>query len=398
MPSSSSSSVPRLALGLACAAAAAAAAAPVVPTIALGNAAAPTAPVVPTIALGNAAAPGMTMPYIGLGTGGYGATHNAYGQYPECWMEIANCGNYTVAAVKQWLALGGRRLDAADSYDTQYSVGVAMAESGVARSDIFLLSKTGNWNPMGYNDTLSQFDFLLEQMNTTYTDLLLNHWPTSPASPTVDPLCDPKKPATYDAKACRLSTWRAYVEIWTSGKSRAIGVANYGISDLQEIIDAGMPLPAVNQVPYHLYNAGHQQPLKAFCAAHGIVLLSYSPLGIPDWHAFPTPALPANSTLADPVVLAAAAAHAPATPAQVLLAWLFQQQMPSNPRSMSAAHMAENLAVFSMGLELSAAEMAALSSRPLDLCSADNSFYECVPSAGFAPAPHPWARARAARE
>ena len=170
-------------------------------------------------------------------------------------------------------------------------------------------------------------------MNVSYVDLVLNHWPTSPATPTVDPLCDPAKNATYDAKACRLSTWRAYVEIFSSGKARAIGVANYGISDLQEIIDAGMPLPALNQVPYHLYNAAHQQPLKAFCDAHGIVLLSYSPFGIPDWHAFPTPALPSNSTLTDPVVLSVAAAHAPATPAQVLLAWLWQQGMPSNPRA-----------------------------------------------------------------
>jgi len=249
---------------------------------------------------------------------------------------------------------------------------------------------------VGYADTLSQFDFLLEQMNTSYVDLLLNHWPTSPASPTVDPLCDPKQPATYDAKACRLSTWRAYVEIWQSGRSRAIGVANYGISDLQEIIDAGMPLPALNQVPYHLYNAAHQQPVKAFCEAHNIVLLSYSPLGIPDWHPFPTPALPSNSTLTDPVVLATAAAHAPATPAQVIIAWLFQQGVPSNPRSMSAAHMADNLDVFASGLVLSEAEMAALSSRPLDLCSVDNSFYECVPAAGFGPGPHPWAQGRRA--
>ena len=65
-------------------------------------------------------------------------------------------------------------------------------------------------------------------------------------------------------------------------------MANYGISDLQEIIDAGMPLPAVNQVPYHLYNAGHQQPLKAFCAAHGIRAAEL----------LATPALPANSTRA----------------------------------------------------------------------------------------------------
>ena len=82
---------------------------------------------------------------------------------------------------------------------------------------------------MGYNDTISQTDYLLQQMNLTYVDLLLNHWPTSPASPTVDPLCDPKKPS-YDAKACRLSTWRAYVDLWHAGKTLAIGVANYGIS------------------------------------------------------------------------------------------------------------------------------------------------------------------------
>lgn len=52
------------------------------------------------------------MPAIGLGTGGYGAKHNSYGAYPECWMEIAGCGNYTIQAVSSWLNAGGRRLDA----------------------------------------------------------------------------------------------------------------------------------------------------------------------------------------------------------------------------------------------------------------------------------------------
>jgi len=83
----------------------------------------------------------MTMPAIGLGTGGYGAANKGYGVYPECWMEIVGCGPFTVTAVQTWLALGGRRLDAADSYDTQTSVGIAMAASGVPRSDIFVLQK-----------------------------------------------------------------------------------------------------------------------------------------------------------------------------------------------------------------------------------------------------------------
>jgi diketogulonate reductase-like aldo/keto reductase len=64
----------------------------------------------------------------------------------------------------------------------QVSVGIAMAESGLPRENIFLLQKTGNWNTMGYNDTLLQMELILEQMNLTYVDLLLNHWPTSPAS------------------------------------------------------------------------------------------------------------------------------------------------------------------------------------------------------------------------
>lgn len=68
------------------------------------------------------------------------------------------------------------------------------------------------------------------------------------AAPTVDPACDPAKP-TYDAKQCRLNTWRALVEIFQSGRAKAIGVANYNSSHLQEIIDAGMPLPAINQIP-----------------------------------------------------------------------------------------------------------------------------------------------------
>lgn len=89
------------------------------------------------------------MPAVGLGTGGYGSTHNNYNSYPECWLELIGCGNYTVRATTEWLEAGGRRLDAADSYDTQTSVGIAMAASNVPRSEIFLLQKTGSWNPMG---------------------------------------------------------------------------------------------------------------------------------------------------------------------------------------------------------------------------------------------------------
>ena len=137
---------------------------------------------------------------------------------------------------------------------------------------------------MGYEDTLSQFSNILLQMNVSYVDLTLNHWPTSTASPTVDAACDPQKP-TYNAKTCRLNTWRAYVELFQNGTSKAIGVANYNSTHLQEIIDAGMPLPSVNQIPIHLYTYAAQKPTIDWCKAHNITVLAYSPFGERKWRA-----------------------------------------------------------------------------------------------------------------
>lgn len=326
------------------------------------------------------------MPAIGLGTGGYGTTHGKYNAYPECWMDIAGCGPYTIEAVKSWLSIGGRRLDCADSYDTQLSVGTGIRESGVARKDIFILQKIGNTNPMGYNDTLQQSASILEAMGVTYVDLMLNHWPTSPATYTSDATCNPDIP-TYDAKQCRLNTWRALVEVWQKGQALSIGVANYNSTHLQEIIDAGMPLPSVNQVPFHIYNAAAQSDIHTWCKAHNITLLSYSPMGIPDWHAFPTGPgkLPVAQAINDPVLLAVAAKHAPATPGQVVIAWLWAQGLPCNPRTMNVTHMADNLAAIS-AVTLDADDLAQLSSRPIDYCSIDPTFYECVPTPG-SPAP-----------
>ena len=75
------------------------------------------------------------------------------------------------------------------------------------RSSIFLLTKTGSGMAMGYNDSLSQFDALLAAGGYSYVDAVLVHWPTSTAA-SVEPSCMNGKPS-FDAKACRLATWRA---------------------------------------------------------------------------------------------------------------------------------------------------------------------------------------------
>jgi diketogulonate reductase-like aldo/keto reductase len=237
------------------------------------------------------------------------------------------------------------------------------------------------------------------------------------------------------------------VSIWKAGGARAIGVSNYNTTHLQEIVDAGLPLPALLQSPFHLYRSSSQMELLSWCARvragagvrrgwmwrgkggllatsrkpaqltssppvphsaippptphththphphpppppptptplqRGIVFLSYSPFGVPDWHAYPPP-LP-SSQLAHPVVTSIAT-RLGVTPAQVLLAWQWALGIPANPRSMSAAHMAENLAAYAPGaVPLLDTDVALLSSVPQNYCADDPKWYEC---AGPAPA------------
>jgi len=113
---------------------------------------------VPTFPLKNAAVPGLTIPAIGLGTGGYSQTPAGYGVYPECWDENHGCGDYVVQAVTSWLQAGGRRLDCANDYYSDHSIQQAIQKSGIARSELFILSKIGPTYPLGYNDSITQLN------------------------------------------------------------------------------------------------------------------------------------------------------------------------------------------------------------------------------------------------
>ena len=118
----------------------------------------------------------------------------------------------------------------------------------------------------------------------------------------------------------------------------------------------------------------------AWCARWGIALNAYSPLGVPDWHTFPSGSTGMSATtLADPVVAAIARAHN-RTAAAVMINWLwFGLGAVTNPRTRDPAHMAENL-FSSYDFRLTDGEVNALSSRPQSWCSVDN-WYECAPDA-----------------
>ena len=174
-------------------------------------------------------------------------------------------------------------------------------------------------------------------------------------------------------------------EVGHAGGAKAVGVSNYDVADLEEIRLSGMPMPALNQIPFHIYRSSSWAETLAYCLRHGIAVNAYSPLGVPDWKSFPTSSGMSPTQLVDPVVTAVAAAHG-RSPAAVLLNWLWQLGIVTNPRTYNPAHMDDDLRAYDFALN--ASEVALLSSRPQSWCSVDK-WYECAPDTVAPPAsPH----------
>ena len=307
---------------------------------------------VPDVTLRNAAVSGKTMPAVGLGTGAYVYVPNTIPG--EIW-------NDTVAetAVKTWLQLGGRRIDASLSYRNQKGVGRAISESGIPREELFVVSKVGSGGlvsggGMGYNETMIQFEEILETLQVSYVDLLLIHWPGPPGNST-DPACQ-GNPQTW--RKCRQSTWRALEDIFRSGEAQAIGVSNFEKNHIEDIIAMGSMLPAVEQVEFSPY--WHEDDLVKFCTSQNIQFNGYSPLACPDWA--PASHNWSRSLLQDPVLAKIAKDHN-CSPAQVVLSWEWSQGVVVNPRTYNPEHMKENLSFFD--IRLSDDETAAIANLTL---------------------------------
>ncbi|XP_065196639.1 uncharacterized oxidoreductase YtbE-like [Sycon ciliatum] len=170
---------------------------------------------VSSVPLRNAAVPGLRMPVVGIGTGGYAFSPSQHG---EIW-------NDTTAqkAVRKWIQLGGRRIDASYSYTDQIGVGkaiaAAIAAGEVTREELFVVSKVGSGGlipgaAMGYNDTMVQIGPILSSLQMKYVDLLLIHWPGPPGK-SKDPACQ-GQPATF--KTCRQQTWKALQDMFKQGE------------------------------------------------------------------------------------------------------------------------------------------------------------------------------------
>ena len=228
----------------------------------------------------------------------------------------------TERVVSEAFEVGYRHIDTASLYNNEEGVGAAVAASGLPREDLFITTKL--WNSDQTRATAA-FEESLDRLGLDRVDLYLIHWP---------------QPMFGEA----LGAWRELIEIAASGRATAIGVSNFEISDLQQLIDETGVVPAVNQIEAHPFH--QRSELSAFCAEHGIAIEAWGPL-----------ARGRTDLLERPEVLAAAQAHS-RTPAQIVLRWHVQQDRIIFPKTTRRERLLENAQLFDFSL--SEAEMAAI--------------------------------------
>ena len=155
------------------------------------------------------------------------------------------------AAVLAALEAGYRHIDTAAMYGNEESVGAAIRMSGIPRENIFVTTKL--WNS-DHGNPARALDTSLRKLKVDYVDLYLIHYPVRE----------------------RRQSWRALEALRAEGKARSIGVSNFTIRHLRELLAETKTVPAINQVEFHPYL--YQRDLLDFCAREGIVIEAYSPL------------------------------------------------------------------------------------------------------------------------
>jgi 2,5-diketo-D-gluconate reductase A len=232
------------------------------------------------------------------------------------------------------LDLGYRRIDTAALYDNEQEVGAAIRKSGIDREEIYVTTKVWN-NRQGYHEAKEAVEESLERLNIGYVDMMLIHWPAPKQNKFVE-------------------TWKAFEELLEDGKVRGIGVANFNIHHLEQLLESTNVVPALNQVEL---NPIFQQPeLRAFNAKHGIATEAWAPLG-------------RARILDNPILTELAEAHAK-SPAQIVIRWHLQIGNLVIPKSSNPDRLAENLNVFDFAL--SDSDMAVIATMDTGVRSSNN--------------------------
>ncbi|HET7500122.1 MAG TPA: aldo/keto reductase [Kofleriaceae bacterium] len=229
-------------------------------------------------------------------------------------------GAATRNAVTTALELGYRHIDTASIYGNEADVGAAIKASSVPRDQVFVTTKLWN-DDHGYDAALRALDRSLRRLGLDYVDLYLIHWPVADD---------------------RRDSWRALERAFADGRARAIGVSNYLVPHLRELLGEAKVVPAVNQIELSPFL--QRRDTCALCREHGIVLEAYSPLT-------------RGKRLTHPAIVSIAR-EVGRSPAQILLRWGIQHGFVVLPKSIHRERIAENAQLFDFTLD--AATMARL--------------------------------------
>lgn len=241
---------------------------------------------------------GYEMPCIGFGTW----------KMPE--------GQNAIDAILTAFDAGYRHIDTAAAYENEKSVGEAIRQSGIPRSDLFVTSKL--WNAdRGYENTLKAFEKSLGDLGLDYLDLYLIHWPAA-------------KGAEDEWQALNADTWRAFEKLYDEGLVRAIGVSNFKPRHLEPLMAQSVVDPMVNQIEMH--PGFPQRETRSFCDVRGILVEAWSPLG-------------QGRVLDDDRLLAIAVDYG-VTVAQLCIRWALQNGVVPLPKSLTPERIRENVDVF----------------------------------------------------
>ncbi|CEI90760.1 Putative Alcohol dehydrogenase [Rhizopus microsporus] len=231
-------------------------------------------------------------------------------------------------AVLAALKAGYRHIDTAAVYRNEKEIGQAIKDSGIPREQLFITTKL--WNTHHRPELVEQaINRSLANLQLDYLDLYLMHWPIAfqPSKYAIPK--DDKGNVALDKTVDFVQTYAAMEKLVASGKTRAIGVSNFNIPNLDRLLKNCKIIPAVNQVEMHPYLP--QPDLLEFCQKHNVHVTAYSPLGSTN-----------SPVMQEPVVLSIADKHK-VTPAQILLSWGIHRGCSVIPKSVTPSRIVSNL-------------------------------------------------------